>query len=365
MVMRSDGTLWAYNNVQVTYENSQPFIATSFSATTSAYFTTGTSGSSSSGLACAVDTSGYVWCWGSNSYGELGNGTTTSSNYPVQVQTDNVGPVYLSNIAQVFVDGLYGYDACAIDTSGNVWCWGYGNYGVLGQGPGSGGAAPSNSSVAVEITQNNSGGAFTNVTSLSLEYQNICALVLPSAGASASAGEQVWCWGYNYYGQVGVGSTTTQDYYYPVQVTGLYSSATSIGVGSNFACASTTSGNVYCWGYNGSGQLGIGNTTTSTLTAPSSSSPVVTTAGGSTPFANVTSISSSYYGTCALKSTNGSLWCWGEEFSSYPTAYVEASFAVTNVYNLCSNGSYDPSYIDDDGYFHYDGSKTSPQITCQ
>jgi alpha-tubulin suppressor-like RCC1 family protein len=375
MVMRSDGTLWAYNNVEVTYQDAQPFIATNFASTQGAEFTTGTSSSTSSGLSCAVDNSGsgYVWCWGNEGYyGSLGNGdsestnSTTSSNYPVQVVTNTVGPVYLSNIKSVFVDNTEGYSACAIDTSGNVWCWGYGYYGVLGQGPGgSGGAA--NSAVAVEITQNNAGGAFTNITTLSMTDQDVCALMLPSAGASPASGEEVWCWGYNYYGQVGVGSTATQTYYYPVQVTGLLSTATSIAVGyDDFACASTTGGNVYCWGSNTYGQLGLGSSSTpTTLTAPSGSTPVVTAAGGTTAFANATEVVATEYGACALKSTNDSLWCWGNPNEPYATSYVEDSFTVTNVYDLCTNGTSYPSYIDSSGYFHYGSSKANPQITCQ
>lgn len=67
------------------------------------------------------------------------------------------------------------------------------------------------------------------------------------------------CWGYNFYGGLGNGSTT--DSLTPVQVTGLTSGITQISMGHYHACTLDTGGNAKCWGYNLTGAVGDGTTT--------------------------------------------------------------------------------------------------------
>jgi len=343
MVRRSDGTLWV-DGTELTTNSDSPFVATSFSQ----YYDS----SGASGLGCAVDASGGAWCWGSNSYGQLGNGnagSVTSSAIPVQVVTSAGGPG-LPNVAKVFVDNYEGFLACAIDTSTNVWCWGYGNYGALGNG------YQDNSEFAVPVVLSSGGAQLTGVTDMSVSYDHVCAT--KSDGTA-------WCWGYNNYGQIGQGNSSTQYYLFPTQVQGLYTDTVNVSVGYGFSCAATTDYSVYCWGTNSYGDLGNG-LTTGIATQP----VVVAPQDGGTAFggAQIARVQvSAYYGegsVCAITLSGGDLWCWGYEFTPNPAPYTEGGFPVTGVYLLCPNGASDPTFIDSSGALHYDGSKASPQVSC-
>ncbi|MCX6015025.1 MAG: hypothetical protein NT020_05480, partial [Chloroflexales bacterium] len=73
-------------------------------------------------FSCALDDSGTVWCWGDNTYGQLGDGTTTPSSEPVQVTG-------LSGVQSFSAGSTH---VCAIDGSNAVWCWGHNDHGQLG-----------------------------------------------------------------------------------------------------------------------------------------------------------------------------------------------------------------------------------------
>ena len=74
----------------------------------------------------AVKTDGTLWAWGNNGYGQLGNGTTTQQNAPVQVGTDT----HWASVAAV------AYQTVAVKTDRTLWAWGYDYYGQLGDGGG-------------------------------------------------------------------------------------------------------------------------------------------------------------------------------------------------------------------------------------
>jgi alpha-tubulin suppressor-like RCC1 family protein len=133
---------------------------------------------------------GAVQCWGNNEKGQLGNGTLTSSPTPVTVTA-------LSGAASVLVAGAN--HSCALTDAGTIQCWGFNNYGQLGNGTTVISTAP------VSVT-----GLSGAATALSAGYGHNCALT--SAGAAQ-------CWGYNLYGQLGNGSTKNSGA--PVTVTGL------------------------------------------------------------------------------------------------------------------------------------------------
>jgi alpha-tubulin suppressor-like RCC1 family protein len=196
---------------------------------------TGVSGaigiSAGSGHTCAVLASGSIQCWGANPCGQLGNYTTTDSSVPVTVSITN--PVGVAA----------GVDhTCAWTGSGYVYCWGCNDLGQLGNGTTNNSPFPviANNSLAYPVTAVSSGAYYS------------CAL-----GINGS----VYCWGWNNYGTLGIGTDNgVFDFnWVPTAVLGI-SSAASISAGDYNACAVLADGTVKCWGLNDSGELGDGST---------------------------------------------------------------------------------------------------------
>jgi alpha-tubulin suppressor-like RCC1 family protein len=182
--------------------------------------------------ACATLSTDHVECWGYNEFGQLGNGTTTSSPVPVEVKN-------IANATQVSVGYL---SACATLSTGQVDCWGYNGFGQLGNS-----SASTKSKTPVEVE------GITTATQVSVGYLSAC--------ATLSTGH-VECWGRNEIGQLGNGKTEPSSV--PVEVKGI-STATSVSAGTNFACATLSTGRIECWGANNNGQLGIAGNPLSAL----------------------------------------------------------------------------------------------------
>jgi len=227
---------------------------------------------------CALTGSGGVLCWGHNSSGQLGNGSTVDLYAPMYV----VG--LSSGVASVSAGGSH---TCALTTAGAVKCWGENSSGQLGDG-----------TVISRLTPVDVSGLSSGVSAISAGGDHTCALT--STGA-------VYCWGNNFYGQVGNSSNLNR--LVPVVVSGpLVVAAVSAGGGHDLGghtggghnCLVTTSSNVYCWGDNSSGQLGINSTDNQRKPTKIYSFLVA-------------SISSGGKHTCAL-TASGAAWCWGYNF---------------------------------------------------
>ena len=216
--------------------------------------------------ACALLSDGTIKCWGQGTYGQLGNGSLNSSSTPVTVTG-------ISTATAISAGMLH---TCALLSGGTVSCWGYNASRQLGN---SVGAFPT-ASAPVTVT------GLSSVNKVSAGGFHNCALT--SAGA-------VKCWGDNSSGQLGNGSSTNS--FSPVAVTGLSSGVSDISAGELHACA-VISGAVKCWGDNTYGQLGTGNTTTS--------STPVSVAGLST----ASTVAAAFPFTCALI-TDQTVKCWG------------------------------------------------------
>jgi alpha-tubulin suppressor-like RCC1 family protein len=228
---------------------------------------------------CALTMTGGAKCWGLNGSGQLGDGSTTNRLMPVNVAALDSGVQALS--AGGYSLGGGNYRTCALTTSGGVKCWGDNTYGALGDG-----------GTTTRLTPVNVAGLGSGMQAVSVGGGHTCAL---------TTGGGVKCWGLNSSGQLGDGSTSVR--LTPVDVTGLGSGVQAISTGEYHTCALTTNGGVKCWGYNSSGRLGDGSTTTR-LT------PVDVTDLGS----GVQAISAGYQHTCAL-TTGGGVKCWGANFS--------------------------------------------------
>ena len=224
------------------------------------------------GHMCALTASGAVKCWGYNFYGELGNGTKTNSNVPVDVSGLASGVVKIfvgtgdtcaltdagvlkcwggSFYSQVPVDmplfasgiralSMGGGFMCAVTSKGAAQCWGVNLYGQLGDG-----------SKKDYGASDGVAGLSSGVVAVSAGGRHACALT--AAGA-------LECWGVDYFGQLGDGATGYGSRT-PVGVVGLSSGVVAVSAGGNHTCAITVSGGIECWGMNTHGQLGDGMTT--------------------------------------------------------------------------------------------------------
>jgi hypothetical protein len=179
---------------------------------------------------CALLNSGAVKCWGENIYGQLGDGTVSSRLSPTPVF--GLG----SGVTQITVNS---YHSCALLSTGAVKCWGKNITSQLGDG------STSNRLSPVQVT-----GLTTGVQKIAAGTEHTCALLASGA---------VKCWGANTYGQLGDGSSVLRST--PVQVGGLTAAVSQIAAGATHTCALLTTGAVVCWGGNFYGQLGDGTTT--------------------------------------------------------------------------------------------------------
>jgi uncharacterized repeat protein (TIGR03803 family) len=220
----------------------------------------------------AVKSDGTLWAWGSNGNGQLGDGTTTQRNSPVQIGTD-------TNWVKVATGNTH---TLALKADGTLWAWGYNSDGQLGNGVADSNAHP----VPAQV------GTATNWTSVVSHGYHII--------ATRSDGT-LWGWGYNGYGEIGNG-TTTSPVSTPLQI-GTATNWRSISGGLYHTTATRTDGTLWGWGRNAEGQLGDGTTTQRT-------SPVQI--GTAT---NWNTVANGNYHTLATK-TDGSLWTWGYNFFS-------------------------------------------------
>lgn len=282
---------------------------------------------------CGVLADGVtVDCWGANESGQLGDGTTTDRNTPVQAQT----PTSLGNVTALAAGGAstcatvganystYCWGAndklevdanaaspqttpyaiamptgavfprlsagrshmCATDYGGHEWCWGNDTYLQL---------ARAGALNAVGL------GDTSRVT---LDTTVVAAFAGPTSNTSCvvmDASTTVQCWGDNTSGELGIGTqggTSATPSTVATAVGALLSGVTSVSTGTFHACAVTNTGSAYCWGDNTSGELGTGGGN-SLFAAP--------VTGGPSGFS---SVYASYYWTCGM-GTDGRVYCWG------------------------------------------------------
>jgi alpha-tubulin suppressor-like RCC1 family protein len=263
-----------------------------------------------------IVSSGHVECWGMNGSGQLGNGTTTRSSTPVEVQG-------VTDARQVSVGPG---DVCAVLSSGHVDCWGDNTNGALGTGeqrfsselpvevPGIADAVQiavgDNHACVVLLTGSvDCWGrkvieAIDSPSYTPVEVPGIHNATQAAVGGSHScallSSGHVECWEENFYGELGIGSIRGASIA-PVEVHGVMS-AIQIAAGEHHTCALVSSGHIVCWGANEAGQLGDGTTALS---------DVATEVLG---VENATQLAAGGSDSCALTSS-ARVECWGGNYT--------------------------------------------------
>jgi hypothetical protein len=236
------------------------------------------------GSQAGIKTNGTLWAWGTNDYGQLGDGTTTNRSSPVQIGTGTNWRYVRMGTSATF----------AIKTDGTLWSWGYGGQVDLGNGI-------SNRSSPVQI------GAGTDWNYVSSNGWQAGVHAIKTNGT-------LWGWGGNGYGTVGDGTTTSRSS--PVQI-GAGTDWATVSHGTYTTFAIKTNGTLWVWGFNYSGQLGDG-------TQINRSSPVQIGAG--TNWRSV--VGTNGYQNNATK-TDGTFWGWGAGYYGIPAnGYSFASSPV-------------------------------------
>ena len=234
---------------------------------------------------CALLANETVWCWGDNSWHQLGPNAPPSQVCDLNPCSRNPVDVGLSHVVTIATGGAH---SCASLTDGTVWCWGANDRGQLGNG------TFSFSSPPVKVNK------LKNVTAIAAGGAHSCALL---------ADETVWCWGANSTGQLGLDATSDGCRFLgdivpcsvnPVPVRSI-SNVAAIAAGKDYTCARLTDGTVQCWGANSWGQLG--RDTSLGSTSASHPAPV-------TDLSNVVAIATGGAHSC-VRLTDGTVKCWG------------------------------------------------------
>jgi len=212
-----------------------------------------------------IDSNGQLWAWGEGSLGQLGDGTATDKPTPVQVASDTA-----------WVEVACGFDHnLALKADGTLWVWGYGSSGALGTGASTNVLSPMQLGTDNDWAQIEAGSKYS--------------LAIKTDGS-------LWGWGVNYDGQLGF-VPYSGSVYAPTQA-GIENNWAGITAGERHTLAVKTDGTLWAWGANTYSQLGDG--TNITRTAP-------VQIGTDQDWKQ---ISAGYYSSRALK-YDGSLWIWG------------------------------------------------------
>ena len=226
---------------------------------------------------CGLTGGGTAYCWGYNYSGELGDGSTTNRPAPVQVAGSGTAPLVFTALS------AGGVHTCGVTADNAVYCWGLG---PLGDNTITESHAP------LQVT--GSGTAPLRFTAVTARRSHSCGLTTDGA---------VYCWGSDAQGQLGDGAMTSSST--PVRVAGSGTAPlvlTAVGAGDIHTCGVTTGGAIYCWGFNGNGELGDGTTT-------DRAAPVQVVGSGTAPLI-FAAVAAGEGHTCGL-TIDHTVYCWG------------------------------------------------------
>lgn len=233
---------------------------------------------------------GRIYCWGRADEGQLGNGTTATSYFATpQAQANSDITTYDANVTRITAGGSH---ACAqANALGSAYglCWGRGNEGQLGRGSTASSSIPVLLSPQIPATP----------TSISAGKNHTC----------AAAFGRAYCWGANTtYGVLGNNSTAQANSYVTVNTSGVLNGkdVTSISATSEEHTCAVANSQAFCWGADWAGTLG------NDTTIATSRVPVAVNTAGVLSGKSITSIGIGWYHSCAIGG-DGQVYCWGGE----------------------------------------------------
>ncbi len=249
---------------------------------------------------CAIDLDSKVYCWGGNDYGQLGDNSNTDRFVPVAVKSDlNTDALYSKKIKSISTGQR---NTCAIDSDGKAYCWGDNEQGQLGNG-----SSMYNSSVPVAVKSDSDVDNLYNKKVISISSD----IYSGRYNCAVASDKRIYCWGYSaFFADSAISPYLERK---PVSIaTNIKKPLTNKDMnqvsGASSFCAITSQNIVYCWGSNTSGQLGNNNETSSTNT------PSLVKADGSSDVLYNKKIEKIYSGLdnhCAID-IDGQVYCWGE-----------------------------------------------------
>lgn len=266
----------------------------------------------------ALDSDGGLWGWGDNTFGQLGDGTTV----------DNILPTQIMGGATFKAVAAGAHHSLAIDTDGKLWAWGRNEHGQLGD------------ESTVERWKPTPIAPTTRWTSI-------------AGGRNHTLGIQedgsLWVWGDNTFGQVDDRSPQNQDS--PIQIL-IAQKFSTIAAGAHHSLAIDADGNLWAWGQNDRGQLGLGE-------APNGLPARVQ------PGATFRSVSAGAAHSLAIDATGG-LWAWGGnddgQFGSGPSRNEPVPLAQGKTFNSVAAGGFHSLAVENDGTLRGWGDNAQGQL---
>ena len=228
---------------------------------------------------CFVSVVGDAHCWGRGEEGQLGHGPMQDESIPVEVD-DRLGDI--QGWSMLVAGEHY---SCGLDVDDELWCWGENDLGQLGLG--------SNDDDFGTPQRVSSDDGWLHVAA---KFRHTCAIDVE---------EQLWCWGWNAHGQVGVeGEGQFED---DPQRVDNSSGWGDVAVGFGHTCGVDGNHQLWCWGRNNHGQLGLGSAEEGVISIAEPRH--VDFAGG--PDGGWSEVFAGWDHTCGIDADNGDLWCWG------------------------------------------------------
>jgi len=247
--------------------------------------------------ACGLRGGGQIWCWGAGGGGQMGNGTTTATN---------ADPVQVSNYTD-FIDVSSNYAVnCGLRMNGEAYCWGTGN--TLGNGNGALSSVPSKALLPPNVIKLGDGG--NSVFAIVDSSSTTASPSEPRRGRVAKGeyhscflknDNSIACAGLDTNGQLGNGAVLTAEQDIPSAINST-KTWTRVYAGGLSTCGIQSDGSAWCWGDDASGQLGNGGTAGNQV-SPSAVTPDVG------PWSM---LSVGYTSTCGI-TFDGRGWCWGDD----------------------------------------------------